>query len=77
VWAIYLQFNTDSDSLRRMNCELVSQYLKGNRGIEAFAFSSANLSSSSSCCWTFLSHSIGSILRRRKEYSQLKSSDIN
>lgn len=43
VWAIYLQFNTDSDSLRRMNCELVSQYLKGNRGIEAFAFSSANL----------------------------------
>jgi putative ABC transport system permease protein len=43
VWAVYLQFNTDSDSLRRINCDLVSQYLKGNRGIESFAFSSSNL----------------------------------
>lgn len=43
VWAVYLQFNTDNDSLRRQNAELVSQFLKNYPGIEAFSFSSSNL----------------------------------
>lgn len=43
VWAIFLQFNTESDSVRRQNCELIGQYLKSNRGIEDFSFSSSNV----------------------------------
>lgn len=43
VWTVYLQFNTESDSLRRINCDIVAQHLKNFKGVEAFSFSSSNM----------------------------------
>lgn len=43
VWAVYFQFNTENDTLRRLNCELVSRELKNIRNIEAFSFISNNV----------------------------------
>lgn len=43
VWAVYLEFNTPSDSLARMNKELIDQRLKGVPEVRAWSFSSSNV----------------------------------
>jgi len=43
VWAVFIDFNADSDSLRTIYRDLVRQKLKSNPEIEAFSFSSSNL----------------------------------
>lgn len=43
VWAVYLQFNTESDSLRAINRDLVRQFFKNSPGVDAYSFASSNL----------------------------------
>lgn len=43
VWAVFIDFNTDSDSLRNMYRDLVRQKLKTYPELEAFSFTSSNL----------------------------------
>ena len=43
VWAVYLQFNTENDSLRKINCELVRQHLKSVPQVQSAAFCSNNM----------------------------------
>ena len=43
VWAVYLQYNADCDSVRQANSDLVRQHLRNYKGIEAFSFTSANV----------------------------------
>ncbi|RYU94288.1 ABC transporter permease [Emticicia agri] len=43
VWAVFIDFNTDSDSLKNIYRDLVRQKLKTYPEIEAFAFSSSNM----------------------------------
>ncbi|MFC0186292.1 putative ABC transport system permease protein [Pseudarcicella hirudinis] len=43
VWAVFLNFNTDKDSLKIIYKDLVRQKLKSHPEVEAFSFSSSNL----------------------------------
>ena len=43
VWAVFINFNTDSDSLKTIYRDLVRQKLKNYPGIEAFSFTSSNM----------------------------------
>ncbi len=43
VWALYLNFNTENDTLRSEYRTLVDQRLKGFKEIQSYSFSSSNL----------------------------------
>lgn len=43
VWAVYLNFNTENDTLRGAYRDLVRQHLKGIPEIDHFAFTSSNM----------------------------------
>ncbi|GAB3517588.1 hypothetical protein GCM10027442_37130 [Emticicia fontis] len=43
VWAVFIDFNTDNDSLKNIYRDLVRQKLKTYPEIEAFSFSSSNM----------------------------------
>lgn len=43
VWAVFIDFNTDSDSLKNIYRDLVRQKLKTYPELEAFSFTSSNL----------------------------------
>jgi putative ABC transport system permease protein len=43
VWAVFIDFNTDSDSLKTIYRDLVRQKLKTYPEIEAFSFTSSNM----------------------------------
>ncbi|MBA4851392.1 ABC transporter permease [Emticicia sp. BO119] len=43
VWAVFINFNTDNDSLKTIYRDLVRQKLKTYAEIEAFAFTSSNM----------------------------------
>jgi len=54
VWALFYNFNTDSDSLRKIYQDLVKQRLRGFREIESMAFTSGNIPYSfSQSNWVF------------------------
>ncbi|MBL7782917.1 MAG: ABC transporter permease [Saprospiraceae bacterium] len=43
VWTVYLNFNTENDTLRQQYRDLVSRYLKGVPEVEHFSFTSSNM----------------------------------
>jgi hypothetical protein len=54
VWAIFYNFNTDSDSLTALYQDLVKQRLRGFAEIESMAFTNANIPYSfSNANWVF------------------------
>ncbi|MCU0325169.1 MAG: ABC transporter permease [Spirosomaceae bacterium] len=54
VWAVYFNFNTESDSLRLIYKDLVKQKLKNYKEVESFSFVSNNIPFSfSTSNWSF------------------------
>lgn len=43
VWTVFLDYNTDQDSIRRINNDLVTRHVQSIREIESFSFAANNL----------------------------------